>query len=148
MTKYEKITKHGTGWTDQPCLYTIGERLAIGGNSACPDDAIWSVQSASVPLRSGGQKESVPHSHSGTVRGVYSKTGPQPNQTRKNHRVINGVIDQHSGKNGAGRIFIKTKPWRKKRGELNYSGLMTGLVGKSSPRLTVSLSLMLSTIIF
>lgn len=141
MIIYEQITKYGTGTTDQPCFYLIGKRPVVSGSSGCSDKAIWGVQSASISLHSGGQKESGSRSNSRIICGFYSKTGPQPDQTCKNNCLINGVIDQHNSKNGAGRVFIKTRPWHKKRDELNYPGVMTGLVSKSSPRFTVSLSL-------
>lgn len=137
----EEIAKHGTGTTDQSCFYFIGERLLIGGSPGCPNKAIWGLQSAGISLRSGGQKESGSRSDSRTVCRLYGKTRPQPDQTHKSYCVINGVVDQHSSKNGTGGVFIKTSAWRKKREALNSPGLMTGLVSKSSPRLTVSLFL-------
>lgn len=146
MIKYEKITKHRTDTTGQPCLYINGRRPVIGGDFGSSGHAIWSVQSAGISLHANGQKESGFHSHSGTVCSLYSKIGPKPYQTHQNNCVINGVIDQHGGENGAGRIFIKTKPWCKKRDKLNYPVVMTGLVSKSSPRFTVSLSLILNVI--
>jgi hypothetical protein len=146
MTKYEKITKHGTGWADQPSLFFIEKRPAISGNFGGSDHTIWSIQSAGIPLYANGQKEPGFHSNSGTVRGLYSKVGSNPYQTSKSHCFIDGSIDQHGGKNGVGRVFIKTRPCRKKRDELNYPVLMTGLVSKSSPRFTVSLFLVLNLI--
>jgi hypothetical protein len=140
MIEYEQITKHGTGTTDQPSFYLIGKRPFISGSAGYSDKAIWGVQSAGISLRSGGQKESGARPNSRIICGLYGKTGPQPDQTCKINCLINGIIDQHSSKNGAGRVFIKTRPWHKKRDELNFPGLMTGLVSKSSPRFTVSLS--------
>lgn len=143
---HEKITEHGTGTTDQLCHYLIEKRFVFDGNFECPDHAIWSIQSTGVSLHTNGQKESGFHPNSGTVCGLYGKIGSKPYQTHKNLRLIYGSIDQHGGKNGAGRIFIKTKPWRKRRNELNYPVLTTGLVSKSSLRFTVSLSLILNVI--
>lgn len=146
MILYEKITKHRTGRADKPCLYFIGKRPVIAGDSGGSDYAIWGIQSAGISLYANGQKEPGFHSNPGTFRGLYSKIGSNPYQTRKSHCFIDGGIDQHGGKNGVGRVFIKTRPWRKKRDELNYPVLMTGLVSKSSPRFIVSLFLVLKLI--
>jgi len=147
MIKYEKITKRGTCTTNQSCLYLIGKRHVVPGNFGGSDFSIWSIQSAGVSLCANGQKEPGFNSISGTIRSFYSKIRDFPYQTRKDHGVIDGGFDQLGGKNGAGRVFIKTRPWRKKRDKLSYPVLMTGLVSKSSPRLIVSLSLILSFII-
>jgi hypothetical protein len=146
MTKYEKITKYGTDWADQSCLFLTGKRTVISGNFGGSYHTVWSIQGAGISLYANGQKEPGFHSNSGTDRGLYSKIGTNPYQTRKSNGFIDGSIDQHGGKNGVGRVFIKTRPWRKKRDELNYPVLMTGLVSKSSLRFTVSLFLVLNLI--
>lgn len=136
---HEKITKHGTGTTDQPCLYFIKEESVVNGSSGCSDKAIWGIQSTGISLRTAGQKEPKYRTNSGTVCGIYCKIGPKPHQTHKNNCIIDGVIDQHDSKNGTGGVFIKTSAWRKKRDKLNYPAPMTGLVSKNSHRFTVSL---------
>jgi hypothetical protein len=147
MKRYEKITEYGIGTSDQPYLYFIGKRPVVDRNFGRSDNAIWSIQSAGISLHTNGQKEPGFHPNTRTVYCFYSKIGSKPYQTHKSHSVINGSIDQHCSKNGAGRIFIKTIPWHKKRDELNYPVLMTGLVSKSLPRFTVFLSLIESVII-
>jgi len=144
---YAKITKHGTGTTDQPCFYLIKRRSVIIGSFGFADKAIWCVQSSGISLRAAGQKEPAFHSGSRTISGLYGKTGPKSYQRDKSSSLIYGVIDQHSSKNGTGRVFIKTRPWRKKRDELNYPALMTGFASKSSHRFTVFLSLTLNAIV-
>lgn len=147
MIKYEKITKYGTGTTDQPCFCLIGKRPVISGSSGCFDKAIWGVQNTGVSLCSDGQKESETHPNSRTICGLYGKTEPKPYQTHKNNCVIDGIIDQYGSKNGTGGVFIKTRPWRKKRDGLNIPVFMTGLVSKNSHRFTVSLSQILNLVI-
>lgn len=127
MTRYEKITKRGTCTTDQPCLYLIGGRHVVPGNFGGSDLSIWSIQSAGVSLCANGQKEPGFHSNSGTVCSFYSKIRPIPYPTCKEHCFMDGDLDQRGGKNGAGRVFIKTRAWRKKRDKLSYPVLMTGL---------------------
>ena len=138
---YEKISKHGVGTAGQSCFYFIKEGYVIGRSFGCPDKAIRGVQGAGISLCSNGQKESGSHPNSRIICSLYGKTRSQPDQKHKSNCLINGVIDQHSGENGVRGVFIKTRPWRKKRDELNSPGLMTGLLSKSSPRFTVSLFL-------
>jgi hypothetical protein len=138
---HEKVAKHGTGTTDQPCFYFIKEGSVISRGFRCAYKAVWDIQSTGISLRTTGQKEPRYRTDSGTIQGIYGKIGTKPYQTYKGNRIIDGVIDQYSSKNGTGGVFIKTSAWRKKREALNSPGLMTGLVSKSSPRLTVSLSL-------
>ena len=139
MILYEQITKYRIGATDQPCFYLTGKGFLISGSPGCFDQSIWGVQSTGISLHSDGQEESGSHSDSGTICGIYDKIGSKPYQTHKSNRIIDGVIDQHSSKNGTGGVFIKTSAWRKKRDKLNYPALMTGSVSKNSHRFTVSL---------
>lgn len=142
-----KITKHGTGTTDQPCLYFIEEGYVISRSFGYPDTSIWGVQSAGISLRSGGQKESGAHSSSRILCSLYGKTEPKPYQRDKNCGLIYEIIDRHSSKNSAGGVFIKTRAWRKKKDKLNLPAPMTGSVSKNSHRFTVSLSLTLDVTI-
>ena len=144
---HEEIEKHGTGTTDQPCIYFVKEGPVIGRSFGCPGKSIWGVQGTGIPLRRASQKEPGFHPNSGTVSGLYGKIGTKPHQTYKINFIIDGVIDQYSSKNGTGGVFIKTSAWQKKRGKLNDPAHMTGYVSKNSHRFTVSLSQTLNVII-
>ncbi len=143
----EQIPKHSTDTTDQPCLYFIKKRYAISGGFRYPDKAIWRIQGAGLPIYTSGQKESRASTCSGEICCLYSKTAPKSYQTDQSSSDINGTIYRKSSENGTGRVFIKTGPWRKKRGKLNYPALMTGSVSKNSHRFTVFLSLVLNATI-
>lgn len=145
--KYEKITKYGIGPADQLCLYFVKKRHSFFGNFRISEKAIWGIQNTGISVHTLSQGEPETHPNSRNICGFYRKTGPRPYQTHKSNCIVKGSIDQHRSKNSTGGVFIKTRPWRKKREELKYPVLMTGFVSKNSHRFTVSLSLIQNLII-
>jgi hypothetical protein len=144
----EKITKRRTGTTGQSCLCIIRGKNLIRKNIRFSDEAVWRIQSTSIQVHATGQGEQETSSYSGTIYCLYSKTGSQSYQRHKSSGIIHGFIYQQSSKNGTGRISIKTRPWQKKEGELNYPLIVTDFVSKSLHRFIVSSSRMLNAIIF
>lgn len=136
---HETSTQQRTGTTNQPCLFVIRKRFAIGGSFGCPDQAIQCIQDTGLPLYAAGQKEPQTHPGSGAIGCIYRQTGTQPDRTDKICSFFYGPFYQQNCKNGIGRVFIKTRPWLQKRDKLNFPAGLTGLVSKSSPRFTVSL---------
>ena len=144
---HEEIKKYGISTTDQPCFYHVEKRVVIVGNFRCLGQTIWCIQDTGLSLCTAGQKEPGPHPGSRTPRGLHGKTWSEPDQGDKSSSLIDGVINQCSSKHSTGRVFIKTRPWRKKRDALNYPVRMTGLGSKSSHRFTVFLSRVLNGIV-
>jgi hypothetical protein len=128
----EKSAANGIGTKGQLCLYVIEKGHTAVGDFGSFNKTVWCIQNTSVPVYSAGKSWSRPDAYSGAIRSLYGKTGTQPDKTGESSSIFDEFINQQTSKNGIGRVFIKTRPWRKRKGKLTYPVFLTGTVSKSS----------------